>query len=217
MATGSVRVRSIRPCTRWRLRDRWLPAARSRADRGDLIPSPNRVAVRRRRGWSNCGNWPTRCSERGLGERDRAQRGVGRSGEGAALDDCSGMGSFRSHRVRGATDSYRVVSAHVRRRERMVVLTTVVVGYAAKGSRGELFATLVAFTPSFLFVLFRAPRFGRIRANRTIQSFLTGAGAAVIGASRIGPYRWVSPFDIFGRSRCSPLHWFGSSPSVAAS
>lgn len=63
-----------------------------------------------------------------------------------------------------------------------VVLTTAVVGCAAKGIRGGLFATLIVFAPSFLFVLFGAPRFHQIRANFAIQSFLTGAGPAVVGA-----------------------------------
>jgi chromate transporter len=63
-----------------------------------------------------------------------------------------------------------------------VVLTVAVVGYAAKGIRGGLLATLVAFAPSFLFVLLGGPRFDQIRANTVIQSFLTGAGPAVIGA-----------------------------------
>ncbi|MFZ2056968.1 MAG: chromate efflux transporter [Acidimicrobiales bacterium] len=63
-----------------------------------------------------------------------------------------------------------------------VVLTIAVVGYAAGGVRGGLLATFVAFTPSFLFILFGAPRFDRIRANLMIQSFLSGAGPAVIGA-----------------------------------
>jgi chromate transporter len=63
-----------------------------------------------------------------------------------------------------------------------VVLTTAVVGYAAKGIPGGLLATLVAFSPSFLFVVSGAPHFDRIRANLVIQSFLTGAGPAVIGA-----------------------------------
>jgi chromate transporter len=63
-----------------------------------------------------------------------------------------------------------------------VVLTTAVVGYAAKGLRGGLFATLIAFAPSFAFVLLGAPRFDRIRANLFIQSFLTGTGPAVVGA-----------------------------------
>jgi chromate transporter len=63
-----------------------------------------------------------------------------------------------------------------------VVLTVAVIGYAAKGIAGGLLATLVAFMPSFLFVLLGGPRFDQIRANITIQKFLTGAGPAVIGA-----------------------------------
>jgi chromate transporter len=63
-----------------------------------------------------------------------------------------------------------------------VVLTVAAVGYAAKGVAGGLLATLVAFAPSFLFVLLGGPRFDQIRASAVIQSFLTGAGPAVIGA-----------------------------------
>ncbi|HEY5274208.1 MAG TPA: chromate efflux transporter [Acidimicrobiales bacterium] len=63
-----------------------------------------------------------------------------------------------------------------------VVLTTAVVGYAASGVRGGLLATVISFTPSFLFVLLGGPRFDQIRSNSGIQSFLTGAGPAVIGA-----------------------------------
>ena len=63
-----------------------------------------------------------------------------------------------------------------------VVLTVAVVGYAANGIAGALLATLIAFAPSFLFVLLGGPRFDQIRASATVQSFLTGAGPAVIGA-----------------------------------
>jgi len=63
-----------------------------------------------------------------------------------------------------------------------VVLTVAAVGYAARGVPGGLLATLVAFTPSFLLVLVGGPRFDQIRASVVIQSFLTGAGPAVIGA-----------------------------------
>jgi chromate transporter len=63
-----------------------------------------------------------------------------------------------------------------------VVLTVAVVGYAARGVRGGLLAAVVAFTPSFLFVILGAPRFDRIRANPAIRSFLNGAGPAAIGA-----------------------------------
>ena len=63
-----------------------------------------------------------------------------------------------------------------------VVQTVAVVGYAAAGVAGGLFAALVAFTPSFLFVLLGAPRFGRIRVNPSVQAFFSGAGPAAIGA-----------------------------------
>jgi chromate transporter len=63
-----------------------------------------------------------------------------------------------------------------------VVQTVAVVGYAAAGIGGGLLAALIAFAPSFVFVLAGGPRFDEIRANRAIGSFLTGAGPAVIGA-----------------------------------
>ncbi len=62
-----------------------------------------------------------------------------------------------------------------------VVQTVAVVGYAAGGVGGGLFAAAIAFTPSFLFVLGGGRYFGRLRANLAVQSFFTGAGAAVIG------------------------------------
>ncbi|HEV3328437.1 MAG TPA: chromate efflux transporter [Acidimicrobiales bacterium] len=63
-----------------------------------------------------------------------------------------------------------------------VVQTVAVVGYAAAGLGGGLLAALVAFAPSFAFVLVLGPHFDRLRANHGVQSFLTGAGAAAIGA-----------------------------------
>jgi len=63
-----------------------------------------------------------------------------------------------------------------------VVQTVAVVGYAAHRIVGGLFAALIAFAPSFLFVIFGAKRFDQIRANTTVRSFLIGAGPAVIGA-----------------------------------
>jgi chromate transporter len=63
-----------------------------------------------------------------------------------------------------------------------VVQTIAVVGYAVFGVWGALFGAFIAFSPSFLFVLVGAPRFGRIRANESVTSFLAGAGPAVIGA-----------------------------------
>jgi chromate transporter len=63
-----------------------------------------------------------------------------------------------------------------------VVQTVAVVGYAAAGIGGGLLAALIAFAPSFGFVLFGARHFDQIRANETVESFLKGAGPAVIGA-----------------------------------
>jgi chromate transporter len=63
-----------------------------------------------------------------------------------------------------------------------VVQTVAVVGYAARGLGGGLVASLVAFAPSFLFVIVGAPHFDRLRASAHVQAFLTGAGASAIGA-----------------------------------
>jgi chromate transporter len=63
-----------------------------------------------------------------------------------------------------------------------VVLTVAVVGYAAAGIGGGLLAALIAFLPSFAFVITGGPHLGRLRASRRAQSFLSGSGAAAIGA-----------------------------------
>jgi chromate transporter len=63
-----------------------------------------------------------------------------------------------------------------------VVQTVAVVGYAAAGLGGGLLAALIAFSPSFLFILLGGSRFDRIRANTSMRFFLAGAGPAVIGA-----------------------------------
>jgi chromate transporter len=63
-----------------------------------------------------------------------------------------------------------------------VVHTVAVVGYAASGVGGALLAALIAFGPSFVFVIAGASRLQRLRDNEPAQCFLTGAGAAAIGA-----------------------------------
>jgi len=63
-----------------------------------------------------------------------------------------------------------------------VVLTVGVVGYAAAGLGGGLLAVLVAFSPSFVFVLAGGNRFDRIRGDVRARTFLDGAGPAAIGA-----------------------------------
>jgi chromate transporter len=63
-----------------------------------------------------------------------------------------------------------------------VVATVAAVGYAAHGIGGGVLAALVAFAPSFAFVLGGGGQFDRLRANARAQSFLDGAGPAAIGA-----------------------------------
>jgi len=63
-----------------------------------------------------------------------------------------------------------------------VVQTVAVVGYAAAGLGGGLLAALVAFAPSFAFILLGAYRFDRLRGNQRARAFLDGAGPAAIGA-----------------------------------
>jgi chromate transporter len=63
-----------------------------------------------------------------------------------------------------------------------VVATVAAVGYAAHGLAGGLLAALVAFTPSFSFILLGGRRFERLRENSNARAFLDGAGPAAIGA-----------------------------------
>jgi chromate transporter len=63
-----------------------------------------------------------------------------------------------------------------------VVQTVAVVGYAAAGLAGGLLAAVVAFAPSFVFVLAGGPHFDRFRRSPAAQAFLAGSGPAAIGA-----------------------------------
>jgi chromate transporter len=63
-----------------------------------------------------------------------------------------------------------------------VVQTVAVVGYAAASLAGGILASVVAFTPSFSFVLLGAHRFDRLRGDHRARAFLGGAGPAAIGA-----------------------------------
>jgi chromate transporter len=63
-----------------------------------------------------------------------------------------------------------------------VVATVAAVGYAAHGIGGALLAAVVAFIPSFSFVLLGGGRFERLRGNAVARGFLDGAGPAAIGA-----------------------------------
>ncbi len=63
-----------------------------------------------------------------------------------------------------------------------VVHTVVVVGYAEGGVPGGLLAALVAFAPSFSFILIGAARFERLLSNEGVVAFLGGAAPAAAGA-----------------------------------
>lgn len=63
-----------------------------------------------------------------------------------------------------------------------VVQTVAVVGYAAAGVPGGLLAALVAFSPSFAFILAGGNGFDRLRSQPQARVFLRGAGPAAIGA-----------------------------------
>jgi chromate transporter len=63
-----------------------------------------------------------------------------------------------------------------------VVQTVAAVGYAAGGIPAGLLAALVAFAPSFSFILFGAERFERLLVNERVVAFLAGAAPAAAGA-----------------------------------
>jgi chromate transporter len=60
--------------------------------------------------------------------------------------------------------------------------TVAAVGYSAGGLPAALLAALIAFAPSFSFVLFGAARFERLLLNQRVTAFLTGAAPAAAGA-----------------------------------
>ena len=63
-----------------------------------------------------------------------------------------------------------------------VVQTVAVVGYAAAGLAGGILASVIAFSPSFAFILLGGRRFDQVRGDRRARAFLDGAGPAAIGA-----------------------------------
>lgn len=63
-----------------------------------------------------------------------------------------------------------------------LVQTVAVVGYAAGGVPGALLAAVVAFSPSFSFILLGADRFQRLLADGRARAFLAGAAPAAAGA-----------------------------------
>lgn len=55
------------------------------------------------------------------------------------------------------------------------------VGYLTAGIPGAIVATIFVFLPSFVFVLLGARYVEQVRNNRSIQAFLSGVSAAVVG------------------------------------
>jgi len=55
------------------------------------------------------------------------------------------------------------------------------VGYLAGGIPGAIVATFFVFLPSFVFVLGGAHYIEQVRDNRSVQAFLAGVSAAVVG------------------------------------
>jgi chromate transporter len=63
-----------------------------------------------------------------------------------------------------------------------VTQTVAAVGYSAAGLPGALLAALVAFAPSFSFVLLGAQRFERLLIDERVLAFLAGAAPCAAGA-----------------------------------
>jgi len=63
-----------------------------------------------------------------------------------------------------------------------VTHTIAAVGYAESGVPGALVATVIAFAPSFAFILLGAARFERLLADSRALAFLAGAAPAAAGA-----------------------------------
>jgi chromate transporter len=61
------------------------------------------------------------------------------------------------------------------------MLFTTFVGYIASGVAGAVLATFFVFLPSFVFVMGGVHYVEKVRENRTIQAFLAGVSAAVVG------------------------------------
>jgi chromate transporter len=61
------------------------------------------------------------------------------------------------------------------------MLFTTFTGYLAGGIAGAVIATFFVFFPSFVFVLAGARYIEQVRNNQSVQAFLAGASAAVVG------------------------------------
>ena len=85
-----------------------------------------------------------------------------------------------------------------------VVQTVAVVGYAAAGLTGGLLAALIAFAPSFAFVLAGGRHFDQFRRSARARAFLAGSGPR-IGAMPAPPSRSGLASRSSGRLAYLPL------------
>ena len=86
-----------------------------------------------------------------------------------------------------------------------VVQTVATVGYAAAGIGGGLLAAVIAFFPSFAFVLAGARHFGTLRGSRLVQDFF-GSGRPCPRSARFSVPPSCSPAHCLspGSTPCSP-------------
>lgn len=97
-----------------------------------------------------------------------------------------------------------------------VVLTVSVVGYAVSGVAGAALAAVVAFAPSFAFVLAGAPYFRQLRERKLPRAFLDGAGPAAVGAifgaaALLAPQAWKEWWQPLVLALCAALAALGRS------
>ena len=78
------------------------------------------------------------------------------------------------------------------------MLFTTFAGYLAGGLAGAILATFFVFLPSFILVLAGAHYVEKVRDNKTIQAFLAGISAAVVGVIAVVSLSLV-PEAIAGR------------------
>ena len=97
-----------------------------------------------------------------------------------------------------------------------VVQTVAVVGYAAGGVGGGLLAALIAFAPSFAFVLVGGRHFDQIRANRAVERSSREPAPPSSAPSPALPSRSASPSATSGRSQSWRAVCSGCSCSAGA-
>jgi chromate transporter len=73
------------------------------------------------------------------------------------------------------------------------MLFTTFVGYIAGGVAGASLATFFVFLPSFVFVMAGVHYVEKVRENRTIQAFLAGVSAAVVGVIAVVSLDLIPP------------------------